>query len=326
MNKTTICQGVTAFSIAALLGHAVPVLAAQNSDILVSLEQPADADRTTGIGVIRGWAAAPAGIDRVELFIDENPNQGTPNQVLGYGGSRNDVCSGVPAVSLYPDCSPEARPGFASAFNFNLLNEGVHRFTVRAFDANGDHNDDSVRFKSNSLGEEFISQSSRIVMPAFEVSGARKENSGSTPQQSYDIEFIWSTEAQRYVMSRIEERTPLLFVVSKAPTNLTATEESNGNVSLSWTDPTADGSPGNEKWFVVERSYQNAVVGFGEFEVIGVEPAESTSFVDEDVSLSAPIPGSYTYRVLTVLPWTTEPSGHVVVDQEASDLLLDPIL
>ena len=326
-NMNIIRQGASALTAAFLLGHTLPVFAAQNGDIRITLEQPADGDQTTGIGVIRGWAAAPSGIDRVELFIDEDPDQGTPNQVLGYGGSRNDVCSGVAAVSSFPDCSPEARPGFATAFNFNLLNSGSHEFTVRAFDNDGDHNDDSVQFSTQNLGEEFIGDESRLSLPAFQIGGARKDNPGSG-EQSYDLEFVWSTESQRYVMSQIEERTPLPFILPSAPTNLTATK-TGGNVELNWTDPVAQGGPGDETWFVIERKYVNVALSSlnsDGFEVIGVVSNGNTSFTDENVSLTVPLPGVYTYRVLTTLPWTTKASGEVDVNQEATDLLPDPTL
>ena len=136
--------GATALAAACMLGFALPGFAAQNDTIEVSLEQPVDRGFTTGIGVIRGWAAAPDGIDRVELFINEDPDTGEPNQVLGFGGSREGICAGIPGIASYPECSPEARPGFASAINFNLLTDGENTFTVRAYDTNGDHNDDST--------------------------------------------------------------------------------------------------------------------------------------------------------------------------------------
>lgn len=313
-------SSATALAAACMLGFALPGVAAQNDNIEVSLEQPVDRGFTTGIGIIRGWAAAPAGIDRVELFINEDPDTGEPNQVLGFGGSREGICAGIPAITSYPECTPEARPGFASAFNFNLLSDGEHTFTVRAYDTNGDHNDDSNTFTSRSLGEEFISDDQRIELPAFVIDGLRKHNPGSDPDQSFDIEFVWSTASQRFVMSRITEESPLPFIILNPPTGLAATPDS-GNVELTWTSPSG---PSQARWIVIERKFDNVAVTT-DFEVIGVVRHNATSFTDENVSLSVPLlPGTYTYRVVAALPWTTEESGEVSVDQTQNDLLPDP--
>ena len=307
-------SSAAALATACLLGFSGPGLADQNDDIWVSLEQPVQGEFTTGIGIIRGWAAAPSGIDRVELYINEDPDTGSPNQVLGYGGSREGICAGIGEVSSYPDCAPEARPGFASAFNFNLLPDGEHTFTVRAYDNSGDYNDDSNTFTSRSLGEEFISDSDRIALPAFVVDGVRKSNPGN--DQSFDIEFEWSRASQRFVMSRITEYEPLPFLAPTPPAGLTATRDS-GNVELTWTAPAG---PGGERWFVIERKFENAIVS-GDFQVIGVVPQGSESFTDENVSLTvSALPGTYTYRVLTTLPWATVPSNEVTVNQNMVDI------
>lgn len=317
MDNHIFRSSAAALATACLLGFAGPGLADQNDDILVELEQPVEGQHITGVGIIRGWAAAPAGIDYVELFINDDPDSGSPNQIIAYGGSRVGVCNAIGGGSTsYPDCVPEALPGFASTFNFNLLTDGENTFTVRAYDSNGDHNDDSSTFTSRSLGDEFISDDDRIVLPAFVVDGVRKKNPGN--DQSFDIEFEWSRASQRFVMSRITEYDPLPFVVPTPPSDLTATSDS-GNVELTWTPPAG---PGSERWFVIERKFDSAVVS-GDFQVIGVVPEGTDSFTDENVTLTVSVlPGTYTYRVLTALPWTTASSDEVTVSQTL--LEIDP--
>ena len=112
-------------------------------------------------------------------------------------------------------------------------------------------------------------------------------------------------------MSRITEESPLLFVILNPPTGLSATPDS-GNVELTWT---AGGGPRQARWFVIERKFSNVAVST-DFEVIGVVRQNTTDFTDENVSLSVPLlPGTYTYRVVAALPWTTAASGEVTVDQ-----------
>ncbi|MDZ7809963.1 MAG: fibronectin type III domain-containing protein [Arhodomonas sp.] len=318
MRKTllgaTIAPMLTAFA----LGP-TSVFEAQSDDIKVNLERPEQARITTGINVIQGWTTAPAEIDRVELYINEEPD-GSPDQVLAFGGSREAVCAAVSS----PDCP---NVGFASTYNYNLLENGQHEFTVRAYDTNGDHNDDSARFTVKTLGEEFIDDRDRISLPAFQVSNVFKENSGSSDQR-YDVEFEWSTAAQAFVMTDLAEKpNNILFISASAPTGLTATKAS-GNVELEWTDNTGPDDFGQENWFVVERKF-SILPGGGEYRVIGVTRADATEFVDDDVVLTVgtgSLAGTYTYRVSAAVPSGTSASGEVVVNQTQDSLVDDPDL
>ncbi|WP_440996613.1 hypothetical protein [Arhodomonas sp. SL1] len=316
MRKTLLRATIGPMLTAFVLGS-TSAFGAQSDDIKVNLERPEQARITTGINVIQGWALAPDGIDRVELYIDEDPD-GSPNQVLAYGGSRSDVCAG--RTPTPPDC-PNA--GFAATFNYNLFDDGRHEFTVRAYDNNGDHNDDSVRFTVKTLGEEFV-DGERISLPAFQIRNVLKSNSGADNQR-YNVEFEWSTAAQAFVMTDIEERASLIaFLPPTAPSGLTATKAS-GNVELEWTDTTNSGDIGQEQWFVVERKF-SILPGGGEFRVIGVTRAEATEFVDDDVILTVGIgslAGTYTYRVSAAVPSGTSASGEVVVNQTQDSLVDD---
>ncbi|WP_019570521.1 hypothetical protein [Thioalkalivibrio sp. ALE11] len=312
MHKHDFRGGTMALAAAGLLAFGAPGVAASN-DVMVELEQPVHGEFTTGIGIVRGWAVAPSGIDRVELYINESPDQADPNQLLAYGGSREGVCAAIDLISGYPDCSPVARPGFASAYNFNLLPDGENTFTVRAYDNEGNYSEESATFTSQSLGEEFVADGERISLPAFIVDGVRKSNPGD--DQAFDIEFAWSTESQRFVMSRITEFEPLPFIALDPPVGLTATTD-DGAVELSWTE---GAGPASERWFIIERKFDSLTVST-DYNVVGVVPQGVTSFVDEAVTLNViSSPGQYTYRVLAAEPWATRASNEVTVNQSLGD-------
>ncbi len=289
--------------------------AAENPNIKVVLEQPVAHKTATGIEVIRGWALALAGIKRVELYIDKEPD-GSPDSVLAYGGSRADVCN-VPANAGMPDCNPNPRAGFAAAWNYNLHSAGEHEFTVQAFDNNGDHNTDSATFTVATFGEEFVEEG-RFSLPAFELTNLFKDL-GDPSQKKYNVEFEWRPAAQEYAIRDVSEQPDrIAFLKPTAPSGLTASK-SSGNVELAWTDDTGFGTPGDERWFVVERRFNNALPGSpGEFEVIAVVPGGKESYIDDEVNLTSSIVGSsFTYRVIAYqVHGPSDPSNTASVNTE----------
>lgn len=315
MQYRALARIVATTSLAALAMAPALAGAAQSDDIKINLERPVNGSRVTGINVITGWAVAPAGIDRVELFIDDGS---TRNQVLAYGGSRKDVCRGRSPTP--PDCP---RVGFASTFSYNLLNDGEHTFTVRAYDNDGDFNEDSATFTINSFGENFV-DGDRLSLPAFQISNVFKANSGSDNQR-YDVEFEWRTAAQQFVMTDITERPNLVaFLLPDAPSGLTAST-SGGDVELNWSDSTTSGDFGQESWFVVERKFSNFALGIDtDFEVVGVAGPDTTTFTDSTATLSVAVaPGTYTYRVLAAVPSGTSASGTATVTQTQDTIILE---
>jgi len=92
-------------------------------EMVFSLEEPPENGAMSGVANIRGWAAGSAGIDYVDLWLD--------NVYVGripYGGTRRDVGNYYPQ---YPDSD---LAGFSMAYNYSLLKSGEHHFTVTAVD------------------------------------------------------------------------------------------------------------------------------------------------------------------------------------------------
>ena len=116
-----------------------------NSDIKVNIEEPNDALPYTGISNIRGWSVAPSGIEKVEVYIDGDFAFNVP-----MGGPRGDV------ESAYPDYLGSADAGFSSAFNYKLLDPGIHTMLVRAYDRDGDYNERSVNFETSGYSKPYV--------------------------------------------------------------------------------------------------------------------------------------------------------------------------
>ena len=127
------------------------VNAAQTDSILVLLEEPEDNVSYASISNLRGWAVAPSGIDRIELFVDDKYADTIP-----YGGSRGDVGN---AYSSYPNAG---KSGFSMAYNYKGLSAGEHTIMVRAYDNNGDYNDSASTFTVKKFNSAYIADDSGI--------------------------------------------------------------------------------------------------------------------------------------------------------------------
>jgi len=191
-----------------LLGGAIPLLglvlslpaaAAQDPQILVTLEEPADAGTYSGISNLRGWAVGPQGIDRVEISID-----GVFAFDVPYGATRNDVGAQFP---LLPDSDLS---GFSMAYNFANLAAGPHQFIARAIAPNGDFNQDLASIQTTKFGDAaFIPPNALVSVDGADFLGSGRSIvvSGIQVQdQTYDITLRWDNPKQGFSIVQIAEQ------------------------------------------------------------------------------------------------------------------------
>ena len=171
-----------------------------NAEIKINLEEPKSAEATAyaRISNLRGWAVAPTGIERVEIYID-----GTYAFDVPMGGSRGDV------GAAFPDFPDSENSGFSMAYNYKNLLAGEHTMTAKAIAENGDYNEVTVSFTTTRFISPYISQPTDIDFTstsevyvgerAFQLKGVTVEG------KKWDIGFIWDAATQGMEMMSIQE-------------------------------------------------------------------------------------------------------------------------
>lgn len=272
----------SALAVAVLAVSPPPARALLNPAIVVVLEEPGDGSVTTGIRLVRGYAVAPEGIDRIEWAVD-----GEERGRLPYGGSRGDVAAAFPT---YPN-SGDA--GFAAAWNYALFTPGEHRIVVRAYDTRGDSNVASATFETDRFADDTFLRDGEIALDALAIRGLTATTDSGGPFR-YTIELVWSQAAQQFVLQRIREESPFGLLPLNPPLDVVGALL-GGGIELSWSD---DGSI--DYGFLVERRFRTN--GAAEaWERIAIVPAGETVFLDETAALASPLAGArYEYRVRTI--------------------------
>lgn len=177
-----------------------PSYADQNTAIRINLEEPKTNEEAaySGISNLRGWAVAPAGIERVEIYVD-----GAYVFDVPMGGLRGDV------GSAYPEYPSSELSGFSMAYNYKSLDPGTHSMTARAVDKNGDYNEQSVSFSTNRFISEYIGQPTDIDFTStteVEVGErAFRLKSVTIEGKKWDIGFIWDSATQGMELMSIQE-------------------------------------------------------------------------------------------------------------------------
>ena len=188
-------------SILFIAATALPQLAmaAKDTKIRVTLEEPAIAETYAGISNLRGWAAAPRGIDAVEVFID-----GSFAFEVPMGGSRTDV------GDQYPDYPDSEYSGYSMAFNYKNLVAGRHEMVVRAYDSFGDYNEATSYFFTDTFRTGFISDNSQVDISAADDIRQLDQHSlmmsgVSIEGKDWDVTLSWNRATQGFEISDISD-------------------------------------------------------------------------------------------------------------------------
>lgn len=163
----------------------------------IALEEPGENFVYTGIGNLRGWAISSAGIESLELYIDDNYVA-----LMPYGGSRADVGNAYPTI---PD---SANSGFSMAFAYGLLDPGQHRITVRANTFDGKFTEDSATFTVIKFHESFFSDPKSIDIGSSTLSKDGQNirvNNLSVDGQLYNVGLRWNSATQGFEIIDIQQ-------------------------------------------------------------------------------------------------------------------------
>ncbi len=163
--------------------------------IVMALEEPAAGSTYSGVANVRGWAVAPQGMSKVELYVDD--------QFVGQiplGGRRADVGDAYPG---YPE---SAQSGFAMAYNYSNLTAGAHTFTARAIDASGGARDARVTANVVRFENSFMADPAAVNLDQATLS---RGGNAITVQnlladgKPYTVQLSWRPAAQGFAFSQI---------------------------------------------------------------------------------------------------------------------------
>ena len=179
----------------ALKGDAPVVPAAAGDSIVMNLEEPAAGSTYSGVANVRGWAVAPQGLEKVELYVDDQFFSNIP-----FGGRRADV------GNAYPNYPGSAQSGFAMAFNYSELAAGPHTFTVRAIDTTGGGRDARVTLNVTRFENAFMADPAAVNLDQATL--ARGGNTITVQNlvadgKRYNIQLDWRPAAQGFSVTAI---------------------------------------------------------------------------------------------------------------------------
>ncbi len=271
--------------------------AAENQDVLLTIEEPRAQGIHSGIGLIRGWALVPPprSIERIEVTID-GVFLSLPEAIVPYGGTRRDV------DAVYGADYPEAlNSGYAMAFNYANLTPGEHRIRVRAVDSAGDYLDKVLDFRSIRFSDETFVPGGRMSLPGFALQDLRIEDaaaaaaSGVTTlplnvlgDSSYTLQLGWVDAAQQFALVGIEYDGREIGPPRIAPPSGLSARVAGEDAAVSWNP-----SPDYVLGYYLERR-----LGAASFARIATLARMRTSYTDTDVTWRGGLyPATYTYRI-----------------------------
>ncbi|MDA9219576.1 hypothetical protein N9O79_02525 [Luminiphilus sp.] len=176
-----------------------PTFAELDTRIKVSIEEPVQGERYSGISNLRGWAVSPEGMGTyfLSIYVDDE----FAFYLVPYG-SRPDVAAAFPD---YPDSDTA---GFSMAYNYKDLSAGEHEIRVRAYDNDGNYNEAVTTFTAEKFVTSFIASDSAVDISTSErwrvidkqtylVSGPTLEG------KQWDFLLKWDRASQSFKMEGI---------------------------------------------------------------------------------------------------------------------------
>ena len=162
------------------------------SDVFrMTLEEPVNGEIHSGVGNLRGWAVASAGITKVEIFIDGVYEFDAP-----YGASRGDV------GDAFPDVENSTNSGYSLSYAYSLLSAGEHSITAVAHSELGEKTEVTNMFTVVKFSDsDFIAEQDAINLNSASCSVRDDEIlliDALVEDLSYDVTLKWRTATQGF--------------------------------------------------------------------------------------------------------------------------------
>lgn len=161
----------------------------------VALEEPVQGQTHTGVGNLRGWALASAGIERVDIAIDGVVEFSAP-----YGGVRLDV------GGAFPDIADSDASGFSLAYNYSNLAAGTHTISATAFSVSGETKTSSASFTVVRFPQSFMGGQDVVSLDGASCAMSADEISivdAIVDDAIYDLRLKWRTAEQGFEIIEI---------------------------------------------------------------------------------------------------------------------------
>lgn len=174
--------------------------AAESAEARLSLEEPVNQSVASGVSNIRGWAVAPSGVRKLELFVNGDYISDIP-----YGGDRGDV------EAAFPDIVNAGQSGFGQTFNYGLLGSGEHTMTIRAYTNDGGFSEKTSTFTVAAFEESFISEEGfpslrdASVSLNSETGEILVQNVSLADNSTYDLALQWRKATQGFEIVEVLE-------------------------------------------------------------------------------------------------------------------------
>ena len=229
-----------------LFSLARPAYAELDERIQVTIEEPVQGERYSGISNLRGWAVSPEGMGNhyLSVYIDEK----FAFYMVPYG-QRTDV------GEAFPNYPGSDTGGFSMAFNYKDLSPGEHEIRVRAYDNANNYNDAVTTFTAERFETEFIAKDSDVDISTSQtwsiidkqtylVSGATLEG------KQWDFLLKWDRASQSFKMEGI---LPFGSDTSVASSPTGEWAASSGSDGITSDDTDSSGSDADQSLKIFDR-------------------------------------------------------------------------
>lgn len=119
------------------------------SDLKLGIEEPVRGAVYSGIRMVRGWAVSTDGIDKIEVFVDDEYLFDLP-----HGGPHSN------AGKRFPNIEGSDEAGYATPLNYSALTPGDHTLTVRVTDNAGSITERTSNFRTTRFNKPYVSSPS----------------------------------------------------------------------------------------------------------------------------------------------------------------------
>ena len=161
----------------------------------MALEEPVNGEIHSGVGNLRGWAVASAGVTKVEILIDGVYEFDAP-----YGASRGDV------GGAFPDVADSKNSGYSLAYTYSLLSAGEHSITAVAHSELGETTEVTNTFTVVKFPNPYITEPNAIDLNTASCSVENDEIvliDALVEDLMHDVRLKWRTAAQGFEIIEI---------------------------------------------------------------------------------------------------------------------------
>ena len=160
-----------------------------------SLSEPRNNGVHSGVGMIHGWALSEEGVERIQVFIDEEYAFDVP-----YGDPRADI------EKAFPDINGSSTSGFSVPFRYSALSAGQHTVSVVVTDEFGAQAERSSTFEVVRFDMAYLNKANTPKLDWSYVSGFSDfitVRSAQVGDQAYDLVLAWQTQTQTFEIVEI---------------------------------------------------------------------------------------------------------------------------